>query len=427
MKQISFVINTAVNELNHISLLLKSLKLNLDGDKHEILVFIDNDNQGTYEYLKSIKDQYYDLKIITHKLPPCIGYSRNNNLLVKLAKHDIVSYLQSDMVISPHYDTDILSKLKPNMILSATRVEPPLHGDSIEKITKDFGTDPLEFDLKKWNEYSLTIKQPRALEYFFAPITFYKNVWLDIGGYDTLYRRSREDSDLVQRCLHKEIELRQTFAAVVYHFTCTSSRGKDWFKKGNIEAQNRVKLQEQADQIELKRFVRKWGGFNHGTEKLNKYDVDLKIQNSSKIPPHIIQNIEPLFSKVWIDDSNLYKTLLNNVSKEHESANKLLNFTNKQWEKTSKYHNLINYKNIFVLQDDYVSEYDKINVQLIINGETLNNSDFEVINQIHKIIENYDKGDYEYGNIKLYINEKNIINNIICVNPNFDMNLLDIS
>tara|TARA_R110001583_G_C5617069_1_gene405927 strand:+ start:165 stop:1448 length:1284 start_codon:yes stop_codon:yes gene_type:complete len=427
MKQISFVINTAVNELNHISLLLKSLKLNLDGDKHEILVFIDNDNQGTYEYLKSIKDQYYDLKIITHKLPPCIGYSRNNNLLVKLAKHDIVSYLQSDMVISPHYDNDILSKLKPNMILSATRVEPPLHGDSIEKITKDFGTDPLEFDLKKWNEYSLTIKQPKALEYFFAPITFYKNVWLDIGGYDTLYRRSREDSDLVQRCLHKEIELRQTFAAVVYHFTCTSSRGKDWFKKGNIEAQNRVKLQEQADQIELKRFVRKWGGFNHGTEKLNKYDVDLKIQNSSKIPPHIIQNIEPLFSKVWIDDSNLYKTLLNNVSKEHESANKLLNFTNKQWEKTSKYHNLINYKNIFVLQDDYVSEYDKINAQLIINGETLNNSDFEVINQIHKIIENYDKGDYEYGNIKLCINEKNIINNTICVNPNFDMNLLDIS
>ena len=133
MKQISFIINTAVNELNHISLLLKSLKLNLDGDKHEILVFIDNDNQGTYEYLKSIKDQYYDLKIITHKLPPCIGYSRNNNLLVELAKHDIVSYLQSDMIISPHYDTDVLKELKSNMILSATRVEPPLHGDSVEK------------------------------------------------------------------------------------------------------------------------------------------------------------------------------------------------------------------------------------------------------------------------------------------------------
>ena len=48
MKQISFVINTAVNELNHIKLLLNSLSINLDGDKHEILIFIDNDNQCTY-------------------------------------------------------------------------------------------------------------------------------------------------------------------------------------------------------------------------------------------------------------------------------------------------------------------------------------------------------------------------------------------
>ena len=62
MKQISFVINTAVNELNHIKLLLNSLELNLDGDKHEILIFIDNDNQGTYEYLKSIKNKSQTIK-----------------------------------------------------------------------------------------------------------------------------------------------------------------------------------------------------------------------------------------------------------------------------------------------------------------------------------------------------------------------------
>ena len=425
MKQISFIINTAVNELNHISLLLKSLKSNLDGDKHEILIFIDNDNQGTYEYLKSIQSEYYDLKIITHKLPPCIGYSRNNNLLVKLAKHDIVSYLQSDMVISPHYDTDVLKELKSNMILSATRVEPPLHGESPVTIIKDFGTDPLEFNLKEWNEYSVTIKNNKISDYFFAPITFYKNLWLGIGGYDTLFRRSREDSDLVQRCLHKGIQLKQTFGAIVYHFTCTSSRGKDWFKKNNIEAQNRVKLQEQADQIELRRFIRKWGGFNHGTEKLNKYDIDLEIQNSSKLPPHIISNIEPLFSRVWIDDESISKIIHSNTSKEHELANKLLNFTDEQWKKTSKYHNLDNYNQIFLLQNhNHISTY---NAKLIINGNTLDNSDFEVINQIHKIIENYEEGTYEYGNITLHIINKIKINNTICTNPDFDMNLLDIS
>jgi len=423
MKPISFVINTTINELNHIKLLLNSLNVNLDGDKHEILIFIDNDNQGTYEYLKSIKDKFYDLKIITHKLPPCIGYSRNNNLLVELAKHDIVSYLQSDMVISPHYDTDILKEIEENTILSATRVEPPLHGESPLTITKDLGTDPLDFNLEKWNEYSLTIKEDKTADYFFAPITFYKNVWLSIGGYDTLFRRSREDSDLVQRCLHKEIKLKQTFNAIVYHFTCTSSRGKDWFKKDNTEAQNRVKLQEQADQIELRRFIRKWGGFNHGTEKLIKYDVDLEIKNSSKLPPHIINNIEPLFSRVWIDDATVNQIINNNVSREHELANKLLNFTDEQWKKTSKYHNLDNYNQIFNLQDDHILEY---NVKLIIDGNTLENSDFEIINKIHLIIANYDVGKYEYGNILLYIKNKSPLNNIICNNPKFDMDLITI-
>ena len=66
-------------------------------------------------------------------------------------------------------------------------------------------------------------------------------------------------------------------------------------------------------------------------------------------------------------------------------------------------------------------------MQLIINGETLIQSDFEVINNIHKIIENYEEGTYEYGNITLHIINKIKINNTICTNPDFDMNLLNIS
>ena len=211
----------------------------------------------------------------------------------------------------------------------------------------------------------------------------------------------------------------------MYHFTCTSSRGKDWFKKDNTEAQNRVKLQEQADQIELRRFIRKWGGFNHGTEKLVKYDVDLEIKNSSKLPPHIINNIEPLFSRVWIDDATVSQIVNNNVSKEHELANKLLNFTDEQWEKTSKYHNLDHYNQIFLFQKhNHIPTY---NVKLTIDGKTLENSDFEIINKIHLIIANYDKGEYEYGNILLHIKNKSSLNNIVCNNPKFNMDLITIS
>ena len=106
---------------------------------------------------------------------------------------------------------------------------------------------------------------------------------------------------------------------------------------------------------------------------------------------------------------------------DHTPANNLLKFTDEQWETTSKYHNLINPNDIFVSPNIDVFKY---NVKLIIDGETLAQSDFEVINQIHKIIENYDKGDYEYGNIKLCIIKKCIIDNTICTNPDFDMNLL---
>ena len=56
MKKISFCINTAKNELNHIKLLFNSLQKNLKNKNHEIIVFIDSDNQGTSEWLIEQKE-----------------------------------------------------------------------------------------------------------------------------------------------------------------------------------------------------------------------------------------------------------------------------------------------------------------------------------------------------------------------------------
>ena len=186
MNQISFVVNCSNDTLEHMKLLIKSLRENLASKEHEILIFVDSDNEGTADWLKEQKKDFFDLKIITHKVNPCIGYSRNNNLLVELAKHDIVSYLQSDMVISKDYDVHVLEALEDNCILSATRIEPPLHGTSEQTITKDFGTDPNEF---KWDEFlafSAKERKDKNIEFFFAPFTFYKKVWMDVGGYDTV-------------------------------------------------------------------------------------------------------------------------------------------------------------------------------------------------------------------------------------------------
>jgi len=424
MKNISFVTNTSVNTRDYVELLMKSLKNNLDGKEHEIIVFIDSDNENTYEYLKSIKKDFYDLKIITHKLKPCVGYSRNNNLLVDIAKYDIVSYLQSDMVIGPHYDTNILSQLKDNSILSSTRVEPPLHGYSDYTITYDLGTDPASFDMDKWNKYSEMMKKNKTLEYFFAPITFYKKVWQSIGGYDTLFRRSREDSDFVQRCIHAEIKLIQTWEANVYHFTCTSSRGRNWFDNNDELAQKRVELQKIADKIELRRFLQKWGNFNHGESKLNKLDIDLVIKDKNRLNPMFISQIEPFFSRVWLNSEETRNEMINMFKNEHWPANELLSFSDSDWDFAKQYYNQVDFESIY-----RVGEPEEYNIKIEMNFEGIDPKQdlfLQNLANINSIIESNKPGIYELGSAIIDVkNEVNITNNLIKVkNPPFDMSLL---
>ena len=234
MKQISFCINTAVNELDNLKLLFKSLKDNLKYKKHEIIVFIDSDNEGTYEWLLTQKSEFNDLKILKNPLPIPYGYARNINEMFKFATHDIVSYLQSDMVISKDYDFYLLKHLKPKTVLSSTRIEPPLHNPGPEKHTVDFGLYPDKFEYRKFQEYCDKNREDKTTNYFFAPFTMYKEVWNNIGGHDTQFRRSREDSDVLNRLILAGNTSIQTWEALVYHFTCTSSRGKDWFNLEHI-------------------------------------------------------------------------------------------------------------------------------------------------------------------------------------------------
>ena len=91
---ISFCINTAVNELDYLKLLFKSLQDNLSNLNHEIIVFIDSDNQGTLEWLIEQKTIFPNLKILKNPLPVCYGYARNINEMFKFASNDIVSYLK---------------------------------------------------------------------------------------------------------------------------------------------------------------------------------------------------------------------------------------------------------------------------------------------------------------------------------------------
>ena len=398
---ISFCINTAQNELNHVQLLFKSLEQNLSILEHEIIVFVDSDNQGTTEWLLTQKQIFPNLKVLKNELPICYGYARNINEMFKFASNEIISYLQSDMVVCKNYDIEVIKHLKPNMIICSTRIEPPLHGNSGEKITYDFGLDPKGFNLEAFTKYADSQKQEKITEYFFAPFTLYKDVWNSIGGHDTLFRRSREDSDILTRLVLNDTKIIQIWNALVYHFTCTSSRGKDWFNPNNQEAQNRVKIQQFADQIEMGRFFRKWGRFNHSTDKIKYYKISANILGQNPILSKFM-TFESFFDAVYVEDKNIIPLVQEEYDKQHNVANQLLNISFKEWDKYGYIYNQLKSQDRIKLvkenKDDIVIEFD------------INLTDENYINDffihLQDIIDQNEIGEFKYGPFKISINKK---------------------
>ena len=237
-----------------------------------------------------------------------------------------------------------------------------------------------EFPFEEFVKFAETQRSNKTLNYFFAPFTFYKKVWLEIGGYDTLFRRSREDSDLLQRFVQKGVKIKQTFNANVYHFTCVTSRGKNWFEQNNKPAQERVELQNIADKIELQRFFRKWGTFNHGEKPIKKLDIDLVVNGNTISNRALVSWLEPFFSRVWVNSEMDKTASVEFYKSEHQAANKLLSFTESDWDYSKQFYNLTDYNSIYSVGIPY--EY---NIKVEINLSEVKDND-EFLRNIHNKI-----------------------------------------
>jgi len=294
--KMTFCINTANNEKQYLELLLQSLLNGINVDLHDIMIFIDSDNQNTTQMIVEQKPLFPNLTIIKNDGPP-IGYATNINFMFEQAKTDVVSYIQSDMIVCLEYDKRLLSHLTDNAILSSTRVEPPLHAlyNNPVNYVQNFGFTPNEFKYEEFLQYAENVKDSiKMTNYFFAPFTLYKRLWNDIGGHDTRFKKSREDSDIALRlCLNKTI-LIQCWDAMVYHFTCTSSRGINWWT-AEKKKQDEVRLQN--DKIEMDRFINKWKMFVHPT---SPDDVQEYLKQNPEAINNVIMKNPPIDTSKFI-------------------------------------------------------------------------------------------------------------------------------
>jgi len=335
MNSISFCIASAKNEKYYTLDVLKSLEDNTEFTNHEVLIFIDSDNQNTYEALLDYRQGKPNIKIYRNTLGFPVGSQRNVSIMFAQATKDVVIYLQSDMVVCPNFDKYFIEALDNNTkrVVSAARIEPPIHPASPEKIVKDFGLTPEEF---KYEEFISFTKELQAenrplMEGHFAPFGTYKQTYFEyMGGFDTQFRCSREDSDFIIRLKATGLDTVQTWNACVYHYTCVSSRGTGWYKKDE-EAEIKNQWQTKADQEELKRFIRKWGYFGH--EYKTKYNTTLVLDINTAPDLNILSYIEPYFDKIVLNEQPVVTQLASLVKyNSHYFANKRWNYSPEYWE-----------------------------------------------------------------------------------------------
>jgi glycosyltransferase involved in cell wall biosynthesis len=360
MEKITFVIPSR-NNLEFLQLAYKSIR-NLT-TKHEILVLNDASTDGTQEWIDSLGDD--DLIVYHNPGPERIGIVGMFDRGIEMARTKIIFAFHADMVAAPDLDKHILKHLKKGTVVSATRVEPPLHPDGPEKILMNFGIEVDEFDYDKFCNWvngpvgSTGGYQPKhdtlVTEGIFAPWCMYKEDFLAVGGHDELFApQSKEDSDLFNRFVLNGYKVLQTWEGLVYHFT---SRGSRFNKHAGGAAGKNSNEWLQTTTTNMKKFIKKWGT--------------------------VVQH-DPLMKPII---SPVYKKSINIIN-----SNPQLEEALEPWANGGE------------------------DIIISVDGNNFNQQDFQLIQKINDIIKDSGEiGEFELGNLKIKINSlKEYQNELIC-------------
>ena len=132
---ISFI-QPSRNNLKYLKWSYESIRKNL-GYAHEICIADDASTDGTAEWVLAQMKRDKNLKIHINKGPERLGHTILYDTLVNMATNDIVMIYHADMYAMPGLDDEILKHIKPGVVVSGTRIEPPLHPKGPEKVIMD--------------------------------------------------------------------------------------------------------------------------------------------------------------------------------------------------------------------------------------------------------------------------------------------------
>ncbi len=313
-KTISFI-QPSRNNLKYLKWSYESIRKNL-GYRHEICMADDFSDDGTWEWMKEISKKDQNVKIHRNEGPTRLGHTILYDTLINdYATNDIVMIYHADMYSLPNFDKEILKHIEPGVVVSGTRIEPPLHPDGPEKVLMDFGIEPEEFkeqELLNWFDNEYEPKQ-ETTEGIFAPWAIYKEDFQKIGGHDKLFApQSKEDSDIFNRFILNGYKVIQTRNGCVYHMTCRGSRFADGAKR-NPDGQVFMKNRETDEWLvqnmrSTRNFIRKWGSMVEHDEFLKPiippvYSIYFELTEPCTIER--LSQLEPWCSYLTMPDGDV--------------------------------------------------------------------------------------------------------------------------
>ena len=228
LSDISIVI-PSYNNLEYLKCIYKSVR-EISKDI-ELILYDDNSNDGTKEWLEGLEKEENDIIEILDKK---VGHPVLYDVGFNLTQRKIIGILHADMIIHKKFFENILKHIDHNTVVCGTCAEPPIHPPGGEKYILDAGFYPNEFNQSAFEKFYETLPQGEIKDGIFAPWFLLKEEYIDkIGGHDPIYAPyGYEDSDLFTRMALAGFDFIQSRDAFVYHFT---QRGHKWTKGVGIE------------------------------------------------------------------------------------------------------------------------------------------------------------------------------------------------
>jgi len=257
------------NNLNYLKLAIHSVRTYSHFKDAPFIVFAENCNDGTYEWLEENKEKYNLTVIIENNDEEHTkGIGGAMNLLAEHVTTKYIMFLHADFFVSKDWDLGALHIFDKYqnipMWVSSQRFQPNLFKEQSRPGTlvfpyEEFGYKHDDFNEQYFIDYAreFSILNPDMEVEKGEGVSglIRKEDWDFIGGNDPIFAPAYwEDTDLFIRMQLANFKFVMTSNSVVYHFGSRSDKSN--FPTDVIVRSEKSKMYEQRG---TERFYKKWG------------------------------------------------------------------------------------------------------------------------------------------------------------------------